>query len=77
MHPTLPFVLTCSDDMSIKLWDWDKDWALVRLFEGHTHYVMGVQFNPKALPSLPSLPLPYCSPSLFLHPLNVVLVAIK
>lgn len=52
VHPTLPFVLTCSDDMSIKLWDWDKDWSLVRLYEGHTHYVMGVQFNPKACFSL-------------------------
>ncbi len=24
MHPTLPYILTCSDDMLIKLWDWDK-----------------------------------------------------
>jgi len=42
-------VLTCSDDMSIKLWDWDKDWTMVRLYEGHTHYLMGLAFNPKVL----------------------------
>ena len=24
VHPTQPYMLTCSDDMLIKLWDWDK-----------------------------------------------------
>jgi coatomer subunit beta' len=24
VHPTLPYLVTCSDDMLIKLWDWDK-----------------------------------------------------
>ena len=24
VHPTLPYLLSCSDDMLIKLWDWDK-----------------------------------------------------
>ena len=24
VHPTLPYVLSASDDMTIKLWDWDK-----------------------------------------------------
>lgn len=24
VHPTQPYLLTCSDDMLIKLWDWDK-----------------------------------------------------
>ena len=24
MHPTLPYLLTSSDDMIIKLWDWDN-----------------------------------------------------
>ena len=24
MHPTLPYLLTSSDDMLIKLWDWEK-----------------------------------------------------
>lgn len=47
VHPTLPLVLSSSDDMSIKLWDWSKNWANTMVFEGHTHYVMMVVFNPK------------------------------
>ncbi|KAF5942908.1 hypothetical protein HYC85_020550 [Camellia sinensis] len=26
VHPTLPYVLSSSDDMLIKLWDWEKGW---------------------------------------------------
>lgn len=33
VHPTLSLLLSSSDDMSIKLWDWDKDWSLSRLYE--------------------------------------------
>ncbi len=33
--------------MSIKLWDWDNKWACKQTFEGHTHYVMQIVFNPK------------------------------
>jgi coatomer subunit beta' len=47
VHPTLPVILTCSDDMLIKLWDWDRNWACTQVFEGHSHYVMQVVFNPK------------------------------
>ncbi|EGD99086.1 coatomer subunit beta' [Trichophyton mentagrophytes] len=47
VHPTHPFVLTASDDMTIKLWDWDKSWKCVQVFEGHSHYVMGLAINPK------------------------------
>ncbi|KAA8541828.1 hypothetical protein F0562_022980 [Nyssa sinensis] len=47
VHPTLPYVLSSSDDMLIKLWDWEKDWACTRIFEGHSHYVMQVAFNPR------------------------------
>ncbi len=42
VHPTLPVMLTCSDDMLIKLWDWDKGWQCTQIFEGHSHYVMQV-----------------------------------
>jgi WD40 repeat protein len=42
VHPSLPYLLTSSDDMLIKLWDWDKAWACVQVFEGHSHYVMQV-----------------------------------
>ncbi|KAJ5143802.1 uncharacterized protein N7515_002589 [Penicillium bovifimosum] len=47
VHPTQPFVLTASDDMTIKLWDWEKNWKCVQIFEGHSHYVMGMSINPK------------------------------
>lgn len=47
VHPTQPFVLTASDDMTIKLWDWEKGWKCVKTFEGHSHYVMSLAINPK------------------------------
>ncbi|KAF2836124.1 COPI vesicle coat beta [Patellaria atrata CBS 101060] len=47
VHPTQPFVLTASDDMTIKLFDWDRGWKCVQVFEGHSHYVMGLAINPK------------------------------
>ena len=47
VHPTQPYLLSSSDDMQIKLWDWDKGWANTQVFEGHAHYVMMVKFNPK------------------------------
>ena len=33
--------------MTIRLWDWDKGWANTQTYEGHSHYVMMVAFNPK------------------------------
>ena len=41
------FYVFCTDDMLIKLWNWDKNWQLQQVFEGHTHYVMQVVINPK------------------------------
>jgi len=40
VHPTLSYVVTCSDDMTIKLWDWDNNWDCKMTYEGHSHYVM-------------------------------------
>ena len=31
MHPTLPYLLSSSDDMLIKLWDWDKGWTCTQI----------------------------------------------
>ncbi|GFG37833.1 hypothetical protein Cfor_04931 [Coptotermes formosanus] len=47
VHPTQPYLLTSSDDMLIKLWNWDKQWSCQQVFEGHTHYVMQIVINPK------------------------------
>ncbi|XP_028320988.1 coatomer subunit beta'-like isoform X2 [Gouania willdenowi] len=47
VHPTQPYILTSSDDMLIKLWDWEKKWVCSQVFEGHSHYVMQIVINPK------------------------------
>ncbi|CAK4617062.1 hypothetical protein LEN26_014692 [Aphanomyces euteiches] len=47
VHPILPIVLSCADDMTVKMWDWDKNWLCTQVFEGHGHYVMMAKFNPK------------------------------
>lgn len=57
IHPTLPYLLSCSDDKVIKLWDWEKNWECTQVFEGHSHYVMQVAFNPKDTNSFASASL--------------------
>ncbi|KAL8140961.1 hypothetical protein V2J09_006982 [Rumex salicifolius] len=47
VHPTLPYVLSSSEDELIKLWDWDNGWACTRIFQAKCSYVMDVTFNPK------------------------------
>lgn len=47
VHPSRPYVLTSSDDYTIKLWNWENNWKLEQVFEGHQHYIMSVAFNPK------------------------------
>ena len=47
VHPNRSLVISSSDDMSIKLWDWDKNFECVQVFEGHVHYVMMVKINPR------------------------------
>ena len=47
VHSTLPYVLTSSDDMTIKCWNWEKNWNNEQVFEGHAHYVMMVQWIQK------------------------------
>ncbi|OMO66790.1 hypothetical protein COLO4_30358 [Corchorus olitorius] len=57
VHPTLPYVLSSSDDKLIKLWDWENGWICSKVFEGHEHYVMQVAFNPKDLNTFASASL--------------------
>ena len=47
VHDHLPYLLSSSDDMTVRMWDWSKGWANTMSFEGHAHYVMQVVFNPK------------------------------
>jgi WD40 repeat protein len=37
VHPTLPLVLTGSDDMTVKCWDWDKGWRCVQVGPSLSH----------------------------------------
>ncbi|EGR29436.1 hypothetical protein IMG5_155860 [Ichthyophthirius multifiliis] len=47
VHPNEPYILSSSDDASIKMWDFENNFTLVRTFEGHQHYVMMLNFNPR------------------------------
>ncbi|KAK2705291.1 hypothetical protein QYM36_017359 [Artemia franciscana] len=47
VHPTLPIVLSGSDDKKIKMRNWDNSWTCQKVFDGHSHYVMQIVFNPK------------------------------
>lgn len=47
VHPKDPFVLTCSDDQTISLWDVDKNFTLVRTYDEHKNFVMKLAVNPK------------------------------
>ena len=47
VHPTLPYVLSCSDDDTIRMFDWDKSWQKVNTFIDHDHYIMQLAINPK------------------------------
>jgi coatomer subunit beta' len=41
VHPTQPFLLTSSDDMLVKLWDWEDKWKLKQTFEGSPSQISG------------------------------------
>ena len=47
VHPTEPIIITSSDDCTIKLWDYGKNFTLIRSLEEHKNFVMKVAFNPK------------------------------
>lgn len=47
VHPTRPYILTCSDDGTIRMWNWENNWKLEQVFEGHQYFVMSLAFNPK------------------------------
>ena len=46
VHPTSPFIISASDDCTIKIWNWETKFELVKNFNEHIHYVMMLAFNP-------------------------------
>lgn len=47
VHPSQPYVLSGGDDDTIRMFDWDRNWAKVNTFADHEHYVMQIAINPK------------------------------
>ncbi|KAI5127106.1 coatomer subunit beta' [Nematocida parisii] len=47
VHPVLPYIATCSDDMQVKIWDYSKEISLIKTLTGHTHFVMSGDFSPQ------------------------------
>ena len=45
-HHELPWILSASDDHTIRIWNWQSRQSLI-LLTGHCHYVMCAQFHPK------------------------------
>lgn len=47
VHEPQRRLLTSSDDLTVKLWNWGRGWRHVTTFKGHEHYVMRAVFNRK------------------------------
>ena len=46
VHPSKPYVMSTSDsETNIKLWDWEKGWECIRIFEAGFYPVDQVTFN--------------------------------
>jgi len=57
VHPSLPYILSCGDDHTIKLWDWEAEYSSKETFAGHSHYVMMIKLNPADLNTFASASL--------------------
>ncbi|KAJ9583889.1 hypothetical protein L9F63_021766 [Diploptera punctata] len=44
-HHKYPWILSCSDDQTIRIWNWQSR-NCISILTGHTHYVMCAQFHP-------------------------------
>lgn len=44
-HQEHPWILSCSDDQSIRIWNWQSR-SCVAVITGHNHYVMCAKFHP-------------------------------
>jgi coatomer protein complex subunit alpha (xenin) len=44
-HPESPWILSCSDDQTVRIWNWQSR-TCISILTGHSHYVMSAQFHP-------------------------------
>ena len=44
-HQEHPWILSCSDDQTIRIWNWQSR-NCISVLTGHNHYVMCAQFHP-------------------------------
>ena len=44
-HHELPWIVSASDDQSIRIWNWQNR-SCIAILTGHTHYVMSAFFHP-------------------------------
>lgn len=47
VHPTLPYLISASDDRKIRVWDWENEWRMEQEFQEHAHYIMQIAVNPE------------------------------
>lgn len=45
-HQEMPWILSCSDDQTIRIWN-STSRQCIAVLTGHSHYVMSAQFHPK------------------------------
>ena len=45
-HHESPWILSASDDQTIRIWNWQSR-SCIAVLTGHSHYVMCAQFHPK------------------------------
>ena len=44
-HPEQAWIISCSDDQTIRIWNWQSR-TCISVITGHNHYVMSAQFHP-------------------------------
>ena len=45
-HNELPWILSCSDDQTVRIWNWQNRMGIA-ILTGHSHYVMAATFHPE------------------------------
>jgi coatomer protein complex subunit alpha (xenin) len=45
-HHELPWIVSCSDDQTVRIWNWQNRMGIA-ILTGHSHYVMAATFHPE------------------------------